>query len=123
MVIAVDFDGTLFTNAWPNIGEPIWPIINYCKHKKLLGDTLILWTCRSKKDLKEAIAACKSVGLIFDYVNDNTDENKAKYRRHVKSNRKINADLYIDDKAISTVQLIETLGDNERHVEIKEETN
>ena len=123
MVIAVDFDGTLFTNAWPNIGEPIWPIIKYCKRRKLLGDTLILWTCRSKKDLKEAVAACESVGLTFDYVNDNTDENKAKYRGHVRSNRKINADLYIDDKAISTTQLIKNLGDNERHVEIKEETN
>ena len=29
--IAVDFDGTLFTNNWPNIGEPKWDVINRVK--------------------------------------------------------------------------------------------
>ena len=30
-VIAVDFDDTLFTYNWPDVGEPIWPVIERAK--------------------------------------------------------------------------------------------
>ena len=44
-IIACDFDGTLFTNDYPDIGEPIWKTINYCKEQKengAIGNTLLL---------------------------------------------------------------------------------
>ena len=98
-IIAVDFDGTLFTDEYPNIGQPIWKTINWCKRQKEIGNILILWTCRENNDLAEAVEICKSVGLFFDYVNSNTYENLKKYK--LKDNRKIYADIYLDDKAIN----------------------
>lgn len=41
-IIAVDFDGTLFTDAYPEIGEPIWKVINYCKKEQAEGSIIIL---------------------------------------------------------------------------------
>lgn len=96
-IIAVDFDGTLFTDAYPEIGEPIGKVINYCKEEQAKGAILILWTCRNGADLDEAIELSKSVGINFDYVNENTKENLAMYGG--KDNRKIYADEYIDDKS------------------------
>lgn len=36
-IIAVDFDGTLCENAWPEIGEPIEPILKYVKYQQFTG--------------------------------------------------------------------------------------
>lgn len=99
MIIAVDFDGTLFENNYPEIGEPIWKVINYCIEAKDQGNTLILWTCREGRELDEAIEACNKVGLSFDYINENTSENIDKYQGI--DNRKVFADIYIDDKALN----------------------
>lgn len=98
-IIAVDFDGTLFTDEYPDVGCPIWKVINYCKEQKDKGAILILWTCRNGEDLTEAVELAKSVGIDFDYVNENTRENLAMYGG--RDNRKIYADEYIDDKARS----------------------
>lgn len=98
-IIAVDFDGTLFTDEYPEVGYPVWKVINYCKEQQEKGAILILWTCRNGKDLQEAIEQCRYVGLTFDYVNENTKENLSRYGE--VDNRKIYADEYIDDKAKS----------------------
>ena len=95
-IIAVDFDGTLYTDNYPYIGNPIWSTINYCKKEKENGAILVLWTCRNGSDLTEAIELCKIVGLTFDYVNENAKE---------IDSRKIYADEYIDDKAINIKDL------------------
>ena len=101
-IIAVDFDGTLYTDDYPDIGAPIWRTINYCKKEKENGAILILWTCRSGQDLVEAIRLCKQVELHFDYVNENTKESIFGYAR---DSRKIYADEYIDDKAVNVRDL------------------
>lgn len=102
-IIAVDFDGTLFTDEYPNVGEPIMTAINWCKHQKLLGNTLILWTCRSGRELDMAIEVCRDYDLHFDYVNCNTIENIIKYGK--RDTRKIYADIYLDDKSINLISL------------------
>lgn len=99
LVIACDFDGTLFTDDYPYIGKPIWKTINFCKEQQAKGAILILWTCRNGENLQEAIDLCEAVGLYFDYINENTDENLSLYKG--KDNRKIFADIYIDDRAIN----------------------
>lgn len=97
-VIAVDFDNTLFkTEEWPTIGAPIYETIDYCKDQKAAGAVLILWTCRTGEDLKAAVEACRTVGLEFDYINENTPDDVAHFGN---DSRKINASLYIDDRAI-----------------------
>ena len=96
-VIAIDFDGTLFENKWPEIGMPIAPTINRAKNEKANGAVLILWTCREGEKLAEALDACKAVGLEFDYVNENADELKAAFGTDP---RKIAATEYWDDKNV-----------------------
>lgn len=64
--IAIDFDGCLCTNEYPNIGKPILHIIDEAKKQQAKGAGLILWTCRQGKELEEAVAACERWGLHFD---------------------------------------------------------
>lgn len=36
-VIAVDFDGCLCENQWPEVGAPLWPVIEAAKQRKIEG--------------------------------------------------------------------------------------
>lgn len=94
-IIAVDFDGTLCTNRWPEIGEPNNELIDYLKNRQRNGEKLILWTNRVGDRLTEAVAWCKERGLIFDAVNDNLPEIVEAFGANC---RKIFANEYIDDR-------------------------
>lgn len=96
MIIAVDFDGTLCEDAWPEIGKANNYLIMCLKGRQALGDKLILWTCRAGDKLEEAIEWCKTQGLIFDAINDNLPEIVEKYGNN---SRKITADIYLDDRS------------------------
>ena len=95
LIIAVDFDGTLVEDKFPLIGEiryPVWRTIQIAKNS---GCKVILWTCRNKEYLDEAVAFCKDNGLEFDAVNENLPEIKEVYGGDT---RKIFANVYIDDR-------------------------
>lgn len=95
-IIAVDFDGTIVENAYPDIGKPIIFAFETLKKLQDEGYVLILWTYRSGKKLREAVDFCKSNGLVFYAVNKS-------YPEEIMSksiSRKINADLFIDDRNI-----------------------
>lgn len=93
-IIAVDFDGTLCENKWPYAGKPNLWLIKYLQQAQRNGNKLILWTCRTKKNLKYAVNWCKEQGLIFDAVNRNLKES---IKRFGGDSRKVFADIYIDD--------------------------
>lgn len=95
-VIAVDFDGTLCENAWPEIGAPKEGTIAYCKAARRAGCKLILWTNRADARLREAVRWCNAHGLYFDEINENLPEVVEAFGGDT---RKIVADVYIDDKA------------------------
>lgn len=104
--IAVDFDGTLFTeDRFPEVGDPYVHMIDLIHRLKNAGCKIILWTNREGKLLEDAVAACKEYGLTFDAVNDNLPDRIEKYGSNC---RKVGADLYIDDKAISAVDALFT---------------
>lgn len=96
-IIAVDFDGTLCENKWPEIGSPNEEVIEYLKNRQKSGDKLILWTCRMGKRLDEAVKWCEEHGLIFDAINDNLPETLAWIG---SVTRKIFAHEYIDDRNV-----------------------
>lgn len=54
-VYAIDFDGTLCNNYFPEIGEPNIALIEYLKQLQTEGNILILWTCRCGQLLEDAI--------------------------------------------------------------------
>ena len=95
-VIAVDFDGTLCTRNWPNIGEPNTELITQLIEEQEAGAAVILFTCRDKQLLKDAVKWCKQQGLVFDEVNRNLKE---RVRAYKSDPRKISADVYVDDRA------------------------
>lgn len=100
-IYAVDFDGTLCENQWPEIGLPNEGLIDYLKQKRSEGAYLILWTCRVENLLEDAIRWCAKLGLYFDAVNENSPYAKAKFGG---DSRKIYADHYIDDKNLYAVK-------------------
>lgn len=98
MIIAVDFDGVLCKDEFPQIGPPISLNISLIKRLAEKGHEIVLWTCRVEKQLEEALVWCEEQGLVFAAVNDNAPSNKAKYASVYKEQpRKIYADYYIDD--------------------------
>ena len=97
-IVAVDFDGTIVRDNYPEIGEPNLNMIAVLKNLSKMGVKLILWTCRDDDLAQEAVEFCKSYGLEFNAVNENVIESKTLTGN---DNRKVYADLYIDDKAIS----------------------
>ena len=103
LVIAVDFDGTLCENAFPDIGKPKQPVMDYVKKLKSEGNKLILWTCREGELLEKAISWCHENGLSFDAYNANLPERIEEFGTDP---RKIGADFYIDDRNILIKELL-----------------
>lgn len=94
--IAIDFDGCLCANAYPDIGAPNWEIIVAAAAEQIAGAGLILWTCREGELLENALEACARWGLHFDAVNDSLPSWKKFYGNDT---RKVGATEYWDDKA------------------------
>ena len=94
--IAVDFDGTLVEDEYPNIGKEKLFAFETLLNLQERGHRIILWTCRNGRTLDDAIAYCKERGIEFYAVNKSFPEEKF----DPKYSRKINADLFIDDRNI-----------------------
>ena len=95
MVIAVDFDGTIVTHEYPEIGREIPFAIDTLKRLQSEGHhQLILWTVREGELLKEAVEFCRERGLEFYAINNNYPESE----RIDDQPRKLNAELFIDDR-------------------------
>ena len=101
--IAIDFDGTLCENQFPEIGAPnrclITELIEYKKNHPEVK--YILWTCRDnhteERYLDRAVQFCKDYGLEFDAVNENLPEVQAMFNNDT---RKVFANVYLDDRAL-----------------------
>lgn len=94
--IAVDFDGTIVEDAYPGIGKPQLFAFDTLKKLQEKGHRLILWTYRHSKELEDAITFCKKNGIEFYAVNKSFPEEQF----DPKYSRKINADIFIDDRNI-----------------------
>ena len=103
-IIAVDFDGTLCENKWPDIGKPNEKIISYLKLEKERGTKLILWTCRTGKELEAALKWSSEHHIYFDAVNRNIPEIVESFGSD--ESRKIFAHEYIDDRALNIRDII-----------------
>lgn len=94
--IAVDFDGTIVDHEYPGIGKEKLFAFQTLKELEKLGARLILWTFRTGKELDDAVEYCKDNGIEFYAVNKNYPEEI--FDETVS--RKIDADIYIDDRNI-----------------------
>lgn len=94
MRIAVDFDGTIVEHRYPEIGREQLFAFETLKELQKQDHQLILWTYRSGEELEQALAFCRERGLEFYAANRNYPEEK--WEEDVP--RKIQADVYIDDR-------------------------
>ena len=99
MIIAIDFDGTIVEHKYPAIGHQRPFAFDTLKLLQKKGHQLILWTHRSGQTLEEAVNYCKEHGVEFYAVNRNYPEEKW----DTQDSRKINADLYIDDRNLGGI--------------------
>lgn len=98
--IAVDFDGTIVEQNFPDIGREVPGAIYWLKRWREAGALLILWTMRSNGRpqrygnlLNDAIIYCASRGLVFDGVNEGPGD------REWTGSPKAYAHCYVDDAA------------------------
>jgi hydroxymethylpyrimidine pyrophosphatase-like HAD family hydrolase len=94
--IAVDFDGTIVDHEYPAIGKEKLFAFQTLKELERLGAYLILWTIRTGSELDEAVEFCRKNGVEFYAVNKNYPEEVF----DDSVSRKVNADIYIDDKNV-----------------------
>lgn len=94
MIIAVDFDGTIVEHEYPKIGAPIPFAIETLLKLQEEKHILILWSVREGKLLDEAVQYCEKKGLKFYAANKNYPEEDSSN----PSSRKLNAELFIDDR-------------------------
>ncbi|HKK43185.1 MAG TPA: hypothetical protein VJ963_12300, partial [Bacteroidales bacterium] len=94
--IAVDFDGTIVDHEYPAIGKEKLFAFQTLRELHKMGALLILWTFRTGKELDDAVEFCRKNGIEFYAVNKNYPEEV--FDESVS--RKIDADIFIDDKNV-----------------------
>lgn len=96
MIIAIDFDGTICQNKYPEIGAPMPLAIESVKELRERGHDLILWTCRQGEQLYDAVRWCEEHGISFDLVNEHEPNNLRAFGG--VAGNKVFANIYIDDR-------------------------
>ena len=98
MIIAIDFDGTIVEDQFPDI----WKMKDGAREaiNQLYADgyTIIIWSCRTGIKKARAIEWLVMQGIRFHHFNKSCPNNVAKYGG--KDTRKVFANLYIDDRML-----------------------
>jgi hypothetical protein len=98
MFIGIDFDGTMVTHKYPELGEPLDYAVEVVHKLMKAGHKIILYTMRSDTEkgnrLQEAVDYMEGEGIVLYGVNEN------KTQKHWTDSPKIFCNLYIDDAAL-----------------------
>lgn len=98
MIIAVDFDGVLCEDRFPEIGAPDHEVVSLVRRLIDAGHEVVLWTCRVDARLREAVEWCEDRGLRFCAVNENAPSNRDAYEaEYPVPSPKVYADVYVED--------------------------
>lgn len=81
MILVTDFDGTLVSDKWPEIGDVDYDLVQAFIAAKKAVHKVILNTCRKGEQLEKAVRFLKFYGLTFDGVNENILEEKTGIER------------------------------------------
>lgn len=91
-VLAIDFDGTIVENAYPNLGQPNPGAIEVLRELLDKGYRLLLFTMREGEALQQAVVYCNGNNIDFLGINENPEQ-----AEWAPTSRKVFANLYIDD--------------------------
>lgn len=100
LTLAIDFDGTIVENDFPEVGKlrkNVIPVMNRL-HRE--GYKIVINTCRTGPHEDDARMCLINNGIPFDTLNENTAESIAQYP---EESRKLSADLYIDDRNLGGI--------------------
>lgn len=97
LVLAVDFDGTIVEDRYPEIGKPLPFAIDTLKRLHADGHRIVLWTFRHGRPLRNAVEFLESQGVNLYAVNQSFPEESEQLDGY---SRKIHADWFIDDRNI-----------------------
>ena len=98
MIIAVDFDGTIVQDRYPDIGSE-QPFATQTLRMLIdEGHQFILWTVRQGQTLEEAVEWCRKRGVEFYAVNKDFPEEDEE--KNVSYSRKLKVDMFIDDRNV-----------------------
>lgn len=110
IIIAIDFDGTCVSHAYPKVGKSIGaePVL-----KKFVEDgaKLILWTVRTNKQLEDAQDWFEDNGIELWAVNKNPTQSGW------SASPKAHANIYIDDLALGVPLAKTDDSDKKPHVD------
>lgn len=115
MLIAIDFDGTVVENKFPEIGNPMPGALSTLRALIRAGHHLILWTCREnhatdpdQQYLADAVRWFEPANIPLAGVNETPEEFEFRDRLEAKivaearagayGVRKAFAHIYIDDR-------------------------
>lgn len=98
MIIAVDFDGTIVQDRYPEIGNERIFATQTLRALIQDGHQLVLWTVRQGEELEEAVEWCRQRGVEFYAVNKDYPDEDVEKNRHYS--RKLKVDIFIDDRNV-----------------------
>lgn len=93
ITLGIDFDGTIVTHEFPDIGELLPLALDTLRDFNRLGIKLVLWTVRSGDVLNDAIELLEREGISFVGYNENPAQ------KSWSSSPKAYCNMYIDDAA------------------------
>lgn len=94
--LAIDFDGTCVSDAYPDVGRDIGAA-PYLKQAADAGASILLWTCRSGKPLREAVQWFADNDIPLYGCNHNPEQYNWNYPD--EPSPKAFAHIYVDDRA------------------------
>jgi hypothetical protein len=97
MVIAIDFDGTITEQSFPEVGALKKDADVYIRKLWSEGHAIVINTCRSGKYEGMAEDFLRANDIPFSYINSNMPHLIVDYGQDC---RKISADVYIDDRCL-----------------------
>lgn len=98
-VIAIDFDGTIVEDAYPNIGVVRDGAVGVINNLMEQGHEVIIWTCREVCEIEHSLYR---YGINFTTINENTP---SMMERWGNDPRKVGADVFIDDKNLESLEV------------------
>lgn len=97
LVLAIDFDGTICVEDFPDVGEMKEGADVYINKLYDEGHHIVINTCRSGIHEGAAETFLRKNKIRFHYINSNMPYLIEQYGQDC---RKISADIYVDDKCL-----------------------